>query len=141
MNQSERMNQVESLKAIEVSRKLILSNNINGVVNSKAIILKLAAAGLHNMLFYYFLYAGLITTITKGKFQIQYAKFKGTKNEDILIAANDYMRKRNKAYKEQKHAKNDSSIAQLEYTPDECIVFLKRLGYKVYKPVNQFEEC
>ena len=126
-----------TVKALSTGRKLIInsSNGKKGTVNSVPVLEQLDEAGLHNMNFYYFVYAGLLSKVRMGEYKIGYAKLSGTTDEQVLTKALEHMAKS----REQKKAKNNDQ-EKYDIKESECIAFLKGLGYKIMKPVNQFEE-
>lgn len=97
---------------------------------------------IHGMTFYYFVYAGVVNKVSRGKYII---------NQSFLTTDTVTIYKKGKEYLEELRKKRSkpASIARTSveiYTPKfilnefDCINHLKSLGYKVMKPIQQFEE-
>lgn len=112
----------------------------------------LADRDIHGMTFYYFVYADVITKLERGVYEINKSFYntspkniylKGVshlmdlrKKREILLAENLHESNKNikKTYKEIIFKSNPL------LNENDCISYLKKLGYKVMKPIQQYEE-
>jgi hypothetical protein len=95
---------------------------------------------VHGMHFYYFVYAGVIDTLKRGVYKINNLFFKMTP-ELIYEKGRQYL-----ADNRVKKIKNKKQLPLFEETKSnklnekDAILLLKKLGYKIMKPVQQYEE-
>lgn len=120
-----------------------LKNNFHlKTFNFKEVEKYLIDRDIHGMTFYYFVYAGVVNKVSRGCYMID-KTFLTTDTVTIYKKGKEYLeylrKKRNKAT-------NINSIPLTVYTPKfllnetDCITHLKSLGYKIMKPIQQFEE-
>ena len=103
---------------------------------------------IHAMTFYYFVYAGVVSKVNKGTFKLNDSFYK-TKPNIIYTRATHhlYILRKNRLQKSSnskiKIKENFTKIINKSIggiTEDFAIKFLKDLGYKIMKPIQQFEE-
>jgi hypothetical protein len=101
---------------------------------------------IHGMTFYYFVYAKVINKISRGEYKINDSFYK-TKPSTIYKLGKEHLeilrKKRFLTLKENSNKDNfEKKHYQLNFNlkENEAIKFLKGLGYKIMKPIQQFEE-
>ena len=98
----------------------------------------LTKSNIHVMVFYYFVYAKTITKISKGTYKLN-SNFYNTSIKIIHRRGAEHL-----AWLREKRKEHVSNFPKQQSTliasEDYCIKYLKSLGYKILKPINQFEE-
>ena len=95
---------------------------------------------VHGMHFYYFVYAGVIDTLKRGVYKINDLFFKMT--PDIIYEKGRQYLADNRV----KKIINKKQLPLFEETKSnklnekDAILLLKKLGYKIMKPIYQYEE-
>ena len=103
------------------------------------------------LVFYYFVYANALTMINRGTYRINRSVFYSISDEKVYSLANVVMNKKRelKKLKESATKPNQKNETTQSYAPakvenwlteQEAVQFLKSLGYKIMKPVSQYEE-
>ena len=107
---------------------------------------KLRAKGLNPMIFYSFVFSGAVNIITRGRYE-KSPSYYGMNVKNIYdISRNEMKRKR-------ELSKSRLSVRKVKRVEDEinnnypsllneqdCIYFLKKLGYKILKPISEYKE-
>lgn len=104
---------------------------------------------IHGMTFYYFVYAGVVNKVSRGCYIINQSFLK---TDTVTIYKNGklYLEELRKKRSKSKNLLNENSPmrigSQFNLSPvpklneTDCIAYLKSLGYKIMKPIQQFEE-
>jgi hypothetical protein len=130
--------------------RLILIKNFGDKVTYSQMNNILKANNLHEMNFYYFVYAGCLKTISKGVY-VKTSKMQELSIEDIHEKALNVlaqMREKKKSYVSVRDVNNalktfnaPTNVAGLNFSvEEEAIMFLKNRGYKILKEVKEFKE-
>jgi|NOAtaT_6_FD_contig_121_462279_length_1219_multi_2_in_0_out_0_3 hypothetical protein len=95
---------------------------------------------IEGMNFYYFIYSGCVKVIHKGEYRITPYFYKLTIEEVYKYAQQDLKRKRKIRVQKIKEGEIVVNKPTINTTEKNAIILLKKLGYKIMKPIQQFEE-
>ena len=115
----------------------------NKIFTYKEIENYLVSNDIHGMHFYYFVYAGVINKVSRGTYQLN-QMFYLKDSKQIYDLGKQYLEKLRKNRCSNKKIIDKINISkpifEITLKESDCINFLKNLGYKIMKPVQQFEE-
>ena len=124
--------------------KAIINNNFRDRIFSyNEINTQLVKHKLEQMNFYYFIYSGCIKVVHKGEYQITPFFYKLSISEVYKLAQEDLRQKRKKRLMKIKQGEiivNKDKPTEKNISEKNAIILLKKLGYKIMKPIQQFEE-
>jgi hypothetical protein len=117
-------------------------NFYNKTFNFKEVERYLMDRDIHGITFYYFVYAGVVNKISRGCYKIN-DSFLKTDTVTIYKKAKEQIEElRKKRNKPAGITRIPIEICTPKFLLNEfdCIAHLKSLGYKIMKPIQQFEE-
>jgi hypothetical protein len=98
---------------------------------------------VHGMHFYYFVYAGVIDTLKRGVYKLN-KSFYSTSAQAIYIKGKEHLANNRKNRLEKNTKENVLKLfnepKENKFNEKSAILYLKNLGYKIMKPVQQYEE-
>lgn len=99
---------------------------------------------VHIMVFYYFIYSNCIIKISKGVYRI-HTEFYTKKISTIYKEAQAHLQFLRLKRAKEMQLKPTIEIPKIEmpnnnFNEPNCINYLKNKGYKIMKPINQYEE-
>jgi hypothetical protein len=104
---------------------------------------ELAYNNIEQMNFYYFIYSGAIDVIRKGVYSLNNRFYTLAINDVYSLAQAELNNKRKirlMKIKEGKIVVNKDKPTEKNISEKNAIILLKKLGYKIMKPIQQFEE-
>ena len=124
--------------------KIIISNNFRDRTFSyQEINILLKVNEIEQMNFYYFIYSGCVKVVHKGEYQVTPFFYKLTISEVYKYAQEDLKEKRKIRLMKIKQGEiivNKDKPTEKNISEKNAIILLKKLGYKIMKPIQQFEE-
>ena len=121
--------------------KTILSNDFRDRDFSYNEITKsLVKNRVEQMNFYYFIYSGCVKVIHKGEYRITPYFYKLTIEEVYKYAQQHLKQKRKERFAKIKAGEIIVNKPTINTNEKDAILLLKNLGYKIMKPIQQFEE-
>ena len=132
------MKPLKTLENIKRVRLILASQFPQQTIRIKDVLPHLVKNGLHEMNFYYLLYSGCLEKQDRGVF-FKTIKYNSMSDSEVYNKAQSVlnrMRDRKKFDLVNVYKKNKVN----DLTLDDCISFLKVKGYKIMKPINQYEE-
>jgi hypothetical protein len=131
---------IDKLKEI----KFIINNNFKDEIFSYAQINQLLIRNnVEQMNFYYFIYSGCLKVVHKGEYQVTPFFYKLTIEEVYKYAQEELRQKRKIRLMKIKQGEiivNKDKPTEKNISEKNAIILLKKLGYKIMKPIQQFEE-
>jgi hypothetical protein len=124
--------------------KSIINNNFRDEIFSYAQINQLLIRNnVEQMNFYYFIYSGCLKVVHKGEYQVTPFFYKLTIEEVYKYAQQELKQKRKIRLMKIKQGEiivNKDNSTEKNISEKNAIILLKKLGYKIMKPIQQFEE-
>jgi DNA-binding transcriptional MerR regulator len=120
--------------------KKILSNFRDRDFSYKEINKLLKINEIEGMNFYYFIYSGCVKVIHKGEYRITPYFYKLTIEEVYKYAQQHLKQKRKERFAKIKAGAIIVNKPTINTDEKNAIILLKKLGYKIMKPIQQFEE-
>lgn len=139
------MKSLKTITNLETVRNCILKFKMQKSFSYKEISKELRLNGLkHEMNFYYFVYSGAVILLSKGEYAIS-EKMSWISNDDVYRIGTQHILKLRKI-KQQKELEeknintNSINTKSIDNYEQQCILFLKSKGYKILKPINEYQE-
>ena len=123
----------------------LLENYRNKIISYSIIAKEFALIGHNPMSFYRFVYAGVLDIVSPAHYKIN-NRFETTSAYRIRVLSNDVITEKRKVREAKKRnytaitSKGITQTQKPKTTEHDAISLLKALGYKIMKPVNQYEE-
>lgn len=132
---------IKTLEKIKTVKALI-NTYFGAEFNYSQLIKHLKANKLHEMNFYYLYYSGAIEKKERGIYfkTIHYNKLSCQEIYDSAQAVLHRMRERKRLKNKNTEPSSNIVAVKQDLSIDSCVSFLKQHGYKVLKPINQYEE-
>lgn len=140
------METLKTITHIASAKKLIIDNFGDKTFTSISVCKLFALNGVHHMNFYHLFYAGCVDRVSRGKYNKTMQLKQLSPSEIYALSIRNLNKKRDnklllKKIKEDVGNEKQSKLNLTnKFSESECISFLKNLGYKIMKPVSQFEE-